>query len=389
MGLASIKAARPRTLGPFTNQNVREYIGKMAGTQSKVAKHPAGRGVAAGSAKGGAHNVAEDTKALVDHIAENPLLYAAAAGFVVLCVIAGIFIVFSRQSAARAELTQLGRAVVNDDPALQAAQLEPLSRGPGDIAATAAYLAGEAEIKAQNYAKAEEYLQRVVNEFADSEYAPNAMEALGFLAENRGDYEAALQRYQQINEKWPDSFMARVAPARVGRVLENLDREKEAVDAYCDQFRRFPRSWTTSTAMSAIDSLAKSDNAEVAAAAKEGFKKLSQEFPALFEELYKQYFVPAEEPVAIEQTPVAATTPEQAPETAETVPVVTPTEPVAESPAEQPSEEAAAPESPSEPANEATAGSETPAATDVAPVDSGSEDSAGQQTPQEQSAPSQ
>lgn len=363
----------------------------MAGTQSKAVKQPAGRGVAAGSVKGGAHNVTEDTKALVDHIAANPLLYAAAAGFVVVCVIAGVFIVLSRQSAARAEITQLARAVVNEDPALQAAQLEPLSGESGDTAAMAAYLAGEAEIRAQNYAKAEEHLQRVVSDFADSEYAPNAMDALGFLAENRGDYEAALQRYQQINEKWPDSFMARVAPARVGRVLENLDREKEAVDAYCDQFRKFPRSWTTTTAMSSIDSLTKSDNAEVAAAAKDGFKKLSQEFPALFEELYKQYFVPAEEPVAVEQTPVAATPPAtdtapatDAAATAEAEPATGAAATPADAPGEQPSQETAPAEPSATPASEGTASAESATAAEPGPDESASGDSSEEAAQSEQ-----
>lgn len=339
----------------------------MAGMQSKAAKQPAGRGTGPGSAKAGAHHVTEDTKALVDHIAENPLLYAAAAGFVALCVVAGVFIMLSRQAAVREEMTQLARAVVNEDPALQAAQLEPLGREAGGQAATAAYLAGEAEIKAGNYAKAEEHLQRVIDNFAASEYAPNAMDALGFLAENRGDYEAALTRYQQITEKWPDSFMARIAPARIGRVLESLDRKKDAVKAYCDQFRKFPRAWTTSMAMTSIDKLAKSDDGEIAAAAKDGFKQLSQEYPALFEELFTQYFVPAEEVAPVEESPVAATAPEAAP--AEAAPVA----PAGSDPsADQSQEPAPAADGGSgQPASEAS-----PEAASVPSVDDGAADAA-------------
>ena len=353
----------------------------MAEKNAKAKKSVSARTAGAVPAKPGVHTVTQDTKALVDHVRENPLLYAAATGFVLLCVVGGLIIGLSRQASTRGEMTQLARAVVNDDPALRAAQLEPLAKASGAQAAIAVYLAGEAEIKAQNYTKAEEYLQRVVSEFPDSEYAPNAMEGLGFLAENKGDLETALQRYKQVMEKWPDSFMARVCPSRVGRVLESLDRKKEAVDAYVDQYRRFPKAWTTTMAMTAMDKLTKVDNAEVSAAAKDGFKKLSQEFPAQFQEQFPQFFVPAEEPAPAPDTAAAATpapaspdqaaAPAAAPENAASADAQAASTPAA------PGEQAADTAAPTEPADGSPAPAETPdasqpaaeeTATDAAPA---------------------
>ncbi|HNR32912.1 MAG TPA: tetratricopeptide repeat protein [Candidatus Hydrogenedentes bacterium] len=257
--------------------------------------------------------MSEDTKALIDHVAENPLLYAAAAGFVLVCILVAVYIGVSRKAAAQAEMTQLASAVENEDAAARAALLDGLAKeAAGRRAATAAYLAGEAEIRARNYDKAEEHFLRVVNEFPESEHAADAAEALGFLAENRGAYEAAVQRYRQVAEQWPNSFAARCVPVKLGRALEALERDVEAVDAYCEQFRKFPRAWTTAAAMSGVDTLGKSEDTAVAEAAKAGFKRLSEEFPALFMELYPQYFVPAEEPeITVSETIPSEALPEE------------------------------------------------------------------------------
>ncbi len=281
----------------------------MADMQSR--KKTAGR-PGQNAARPGTRTVTDDTKALFGHVRENPLLYAAAAGFILVCLLVAVYIGVSRKNAAVAEMTQFASAVNNEDAAARAAQLGTLTETSGEWSAAAAYLAGESEIRAQNYDKAQEYFQRVLTEFPDSEYAPSAAEALGFLAENRGDNETALQRYREVADKWPNSFPARLVAVKVGRVLEALDRDTEAVDAYSDQFRRFPRAWTTASAMTAIDKLRESDTPDVATAAEAAFKRLSEEFPALFMELYPQFFQPAEEP-AVETAETPDTTESGAP----------------------------------------------------------------------------
>jgi TolA-binding protein len=153
------------------------------------------------------------------------------------------------------KVTQYATALETVDPALQAAELERLATGSDAWSVEALYMRAESSVRAREFGKAEEGFQRVVAEAPDSEYAPRAADGLAFLAENSGDYEAALKGYQQVYSRWSGTFTGRRQPFNIGRVLESLERFEEAVRSYEDQVAGFPGSRVALQATAALDRL--------------------------------------------------------------------------------------------------------------------------------------
>jgi len=188
-------------------------------------------------------------------VRENPLLYGAGAGFVILCFIAGVIFRVNAREAELRVMTQYAKAMETEDPAQRTAELERVSQQSTRWTDEALYMLAESAVRAQDYAKAEEAFKRVRAEFPDSEYAPRAVAGLAYLAENRGDWNAALPAYQEVIEKWPNTFIARCQPLNVGRVQEAMGDLAAAVESYQNQTELFPDSNVAAQAQAALDRL--------------------------------------------------------------------------------------------------------------------------------------
>jgi len=196
-----------------------------------------------------------DVAQFIERVKANPVLYGVTAAFLLLCVVAGLAYRFGKDTSVRASMTQYARAADDDDPALREAELEPVAKGRGPVAAEALYMVGEAAFEAKQYDKAKQAFERLRSEFPDSSYVPDAVEGMGYLAENQAQYELALTAYKEILEKWPTSFTARRQELNIGRCQEQLGNFQDAIAAYQAQAEEFPGSAFEKDAKAALEHL--------------------------------------------------------------------------------------------------------------------------------------
>jgi tetratricopeptide (TPR) repeat protein len=196
-----------------------------------------------------------DVEQFVERVKQNPVLYGVSAAFLLLCVVAGGVYRIGKDTSVRTGMTQYAQAVDDEDPALREAELEPLAKGRGPVAAQALYMMGEAAFEARQYDKAKEAFERLRSKFPDSSYVPDAVEGIGYLAENQGQYEPALTSYKEILEKWPTSFTARRQELNIARCQEELGNFQEAIGAYQAQADGFPGSVFEKDANAALERL--------------------------------------------------------------------------------------------------------------------------------------
>jgi tetratricopeptide (TPR) repeat protein len=196
-----------------------------------------------------------DFEALVEHIKRNPLLYVAGLLFVALAAIAGFMVQASNVAQEREAAGNFLEAVRTEDPALRVAELQAVADSGSEFTDEALYLAAESAYSAENFAEAKTLFERLRNEFPQSRYLPDAVEGLGYLAEDNKDYAQALAYYQEILEKWPLTFAGRRQELNIGRVRERLTEYQAAADAYASQVQSFPDSTIAARAQQALDAL--------------------------------------------------------------------------------------------------------------------------------------
>lgn len=193
-----------------------------------------------------------DWERLAEHIKENPILYAACTAFVLVAIVAGMLFRVNADARAQAEITEFARAMESEDPVLRALELEPLAQGAGPTAAKALYMKAEAAYEGKKYGAAKQAFERLRRDFPDSPFLPDAVEGLGFLAENEEQYESALASYGEIIEKWPGSFTRRRQELNIARCQERIGDFGAAVKAYEAQVDQFPGSAVAGAAEAAL-----------------------------------------------------------------------------------------------------------------------------------------
>jgi len=144
---------------------------------------------------------------------------------------------------------------MNEDPALRATQLAPLTESSSRWTAEALYMTGEAAYQAQDYAKAKNAFDNLRQKFVDAQFTPDAVEGLGNVAENQGDYQGALAAYQEIKAKWAGSFASLRQDVNIGRCQEHFGNLPEAVKSYKAQVDLFPDSAVAGKAQESLDRL--------------------------------------------------------------------------------------------------------------------------------------
>ena len=196
-----------------------------------------------------------DWESIAGHVKENPGLWAAAIAFVVVCALAGTMFRMQRGASLRDVTTEYARAVKETEPAQRVAALLALTESKSVLTAEALYIRGESAIEAQDPEVAAESFQRLREEYPDFAFTPDAVEGLGFLAEDSGDFEVAVGHYQDVMDSWPDSFAARRQPLNTGRAQERAEDWDAAIKAYQRQLAVFPGSNAQRHAQEALNRL--------------------------------------------------------------------------------------------------------------------------------------
>ncbi len=198
-----------------------------------------------------------DFAALVESIKANPGLYAAGIAFLFIVFLAGVIYRGYALASEKDLVTRYATALEEYEPAKLVAALEPLAYKRGKVGGEITYVYGEAALRAQQFDKAKEAFESVRKNYSDSPNVSDAVEGLGFIAEQKKDWDAALAYYREITDKWPTSFAAKRQPTNIARVDEARGDFKAALDAYREQVQVFPDSHLASSAQTAIDRLTK------------------------------------------------------------------------------------------------------------------------------------
>lgn len=196
-----------------------------------------------------------DWKALARHAKENPVLYSIAVGFIAFCALFGTLFRMNATQQEREITAQFARALIEESPADQVAALEPLTQKKTKLRAESLYMMGEAAYQARDGVKAEQAFERLRAEYPDFEYTPDAVEGLGFIAEERENYGEAVARYREVQEKWPEAFAGRRQGFNLGRAQERAENLSEAIESYRSQLELFPGSTVARRAQEALSRL--------------------------------------------------------------------------------------------------------------------------------------
>ncbi len=241
-----------------------------------------------------------DWESLFQHARNNPVLWTASIAFIVVCALAGTLFRMQRSEGDRSVTSAYARALQLEEPAEVVAALEPIVNKDSQLTAQALYMRGETAIQAEDFETAKASFERLRAEFPDFEFTPDAVEGLGFIAENAEEYPAAVDRYRDVMNSWTDSFAARRQPFNIGRAQERAGNFDGAIAAYRQQLEAFPGSNVSRRAQEALDRL-RDSNPELF----EG-EGMESETPLLdlgATPVEPQGAAPAEEPVTDEALP--------------------------------------------------------------------------------------
>ncbi len=201
----------------------------------------------------------DDFTQLLADVKERPLMYGGIAVFLLVCLLAGFLWRASAVAKRKDVVTAYAQALDKQEPAERLAALEPLTQGIAKNSDEVIYLAAETAYKAGQYDKAKASFERLRNEFKSSPFTPDAVEGLGYIAENTKDYDAAVTYYKDVQTTWSDSFAARRQPMNIARVEEQRGKLAEAIAAYNEQLQLFPGSSLAEEASAALARLGKSN----------------------------------------------------------------------------------------------------------------------------------
>jgi tetratricopeptide (TPR) repeat protein len=201
----------------------------------------------------------DDLTQLIADVKERPLMYGGIAAFLLLCLLAGFLWRANAVAKRKDVVTAYSQALDKEEPAERFAALEPLTQGIAKNSDEVIYMAAETAYKAGQYDKAKASFDRLRNEFKSSPFTPDAVEGLGYIAENSKDYDAAVGFYKEVQTTWSDSFAARRQPVNVARVEEQRGKLAEAIAAYNEQLQLFPGSTLAQEASAALARLEKSN----------------------------------------------------------------------------------------------------------------------------------
>ena len=196
-----------------------------------------------------------DLEALAEHIKSHPVQYLLSVGFIVLCGIVSYFYQIQNTMTERKSASGFSSALDIEDPRERAETLAAFTATPSKFTPDGLYVQGESYFRVQDFSNAAIAFERLRAEYPDFRFVPDAVEGLGFIEEESGNFDGALARYREILEKWPDSFAGYRQPYNIGRCEESIGNVNEAIAAYQRQVNLFPNSNVSSRAQHALHTL--------------------------------------------------------------------------------------------------------------------------------------
>lgn len=181
-------------------------------------------------------------QALWQHMRANPYQYIGGAGFIVAVLLFTSLYRISADLKDQRTSSAYAEAVLIEDSAERAEALAPLAAGKTPLAPYALYMRGEALLSTRDYAAATAAFTELRETYPDFRFVPDAVEGLGFVEEDQGNSEAAVNVYREVMEKWPNTPAGRRQPFNIARCLESSDDVAGAVEYYREQLAVFPGS---------------------------------------------------------------------------------------------------------------------------------------------------
>ncbi len=191
---------------------------------------------------------------LWESIQEKPWHYGIGTAVIIAAVLFAVGYRQYTRSAERVVYTAYAQALEAHEPAEQAEKLEAAA-AEGAVSHEVLYMMAESAIKAGEYDKAKAAFERLRAEYPNSRFVPDAVEGLGFIAQENEQYETALEAYNEVLEKWPQSFAARRQALNIARLHEERGDLEQAVAAYEEQTLVFPGSHAAMEAGAALERL--------------------------------------------------------------------------------------------------------------------------------------
>ena len=191
----------------------------------------------------------------LEHVVANPAIYALSIVLVLVLAILGLAYSASQHSKDVRIMTDYAHAIAEQKPEDQLAKLEARAGKAGRWNAEITYVIGETAIAVEEYVRAKQAFAQVIAEYSNSEFVPRAVDGLGFLAENAGNFQEALGKYQEVLSKWPNTLMGKRENLNIGRVQESLGNFADAKAAYEAQLTAFPDSLAAEDAQKGLDAL--------------------------------------------------------------------------------------------------------------------------------------
>ena len=197
------------------------------------------------------------------HLEENIKLYVAGVLFILICVAIGALIRVNTVVKEKNIMTRYAEAALETDAKARLDKYKAIGEDEGRWTAEVLYMTAETAMEAGEPDTARQAYEKIVSDYADSEYVSRAKDGLAFLAWNEDRLEDALKGYEELTQKWPGDFVARRAYFSMGEILEALGRTEDAIAAYRKQATVFPES-------------------SVATKSEQALQRLQKEFPDLF-----------------------------------------------------------------------------------------------------------
>jgi tetratricopeptide (TPR) repeat protein len=203
--------------------------------------------------------VASDWTALGRHVQDRPGLYIGAIAFVLVVFAATGIYRAMQASTLRTASTDYAAALATEDPAARTAALAAVAKSGSQFAARALYLQGESALDAGDHEGARAAFEELRDRFPGFEFVPDAVEGLGFIDEDTGQFASARKLYEEVASKWPESAAALRQPFNIARSYEGESNLTSAVEQYRKQIEAFPGSTVAVRAQQRLDELRESN----------------------------------------------------------------------------------------------------------------------------------
>jgi len=110
------------------------------------------------------------------------------------------------------------------------------------------YWLGETYFKGSDYKQAQSYYLKVIENYPESEYRPQAYYSLGWSFFDQGNYEQAISYFQKLTSKYASHTLAEDALFKIGEAQLNLSRYQDATETFLKYTSEYPKSARISNA---------------------------------------------------------------------------------------------------------------------------------------------